>query len=130
MRTAIRLLAECKESEMVDFIHFSNFKDKLMLDPEYAVVENTTAYCMGDHPHYSSNMYPKMSERPQEDRVIIASLENHCMLSQHLDLERNLLLVRQRKPGMLSRGFIRKISLLHPRTRTSSSTSQLAPFLE
>ncbi len=72
---------------MIDFIHFSEFKDKFMFDHEYAVVDNTTAYCMGDNPHYSSGMYPKMSERPQKDRVIIASLENHRMLSQHLDFD-------------------------------------------
>jgi hypothetical protein len=70
---------------MTDFIHFSNSKAKLMLDLEYAVIENTTAYCIGDNPHCSSDRNPKMSERTQEERVIIASLDNHPMLSQHLN---------------------------------------------
>jgi hypothetical protein len=70
---------------MTDFIHFSKSKDEFVLDSEYAVIENTTAYCIGDNPHCSSDRNPKMSERTQEERVIIASLDNHPMLSQRLN---------------------------------------------
>ena len=72
---------------MINFIHFSKFKVKLMFDSEYAVVGNIVDYCMGDNPHYSAGRYPKMSERSQEDRVIVASLDNHRMLSLHLDFD-------------------------------------------
>jgi len=72
---------------MIHFIHFSKFKDKLMLNSEYAVVGNTVDYCIGDNSNYSTGRYPKMSERSQEERVIIASLDNHCMLSHHLDFD-------------------------------------------
>jgi hypothetical protein len=72
---------------MISFIHFSNSKVKLMLDSEYAVVGNRLDYCMGDNPHYSTDRYPKMSERAEEDRVIVASLYNHPMLSLHLNFD-------------------------------------------
>jgi hypothetical protein len=72
---------------MINFIHFSRFKNKLTLDSEYAVVGSVVDYCIGDNLHYSTGRYPKMSERSQEERVIIASLDNHKMLSLHLDFD-------------------------------------------
>ena len=76
-----------KKSDMINFIHFSNSKVKFMFDSEYAVVGNRLDYCMGDNPHYSTGRYPKMSERAEEDRVIVASLSNHPMLSLHLNFD-------------------------------------------
>jgi hypothetical protein len=72
---------------MINFTHFSKSKAKFMLDAEYAVVGNILDYCMGDNPNYSTGRYPKMSERAEKDRVIVASLSDHAMLSQHLNFD-------------------------------------------